>query len=530
MTTIDAGGETAASEKRTGLRRRYVQGAAIASGLMMAGSFPHLDWGWLTWFGLIPFLLILSDPQLRLRGALAMSFTFGVVYFGGLLYWLGICGAHVLGPGLGVLAWVIAVMAQTLVMLMFGAGGWWLARRPNAWAWMVGVPALWTVLEWVRQLGQLGTTWGDISVAQHANLQILQISKLTGPWGVTFLVAMVNMLIVERIRMRRDRRGAEWTSDRSSFAVIVALLLFSSIAYGASLLHSERLQPTFKVAALQPSIDPNVEWSDSGRPADPNYVESTMKAYIDRGTSSGAQVVVWPETVFPGYLRDDPILASAVVAEARSQKQTLLVGTPERYPLGGPEGNALTVVSPTGIIGNSYLKRHLVPWGEYVPFRKLFPILSALHLTLLDRKFGDPVQPLFQSPEGPLGSVICYESSYPELTREEVARGAGLLAIVTDDTWYGRTAAPYQHANFAVLRAVENDRYVVRAAATGISVIVDPDGRVIAQAPLFTPSTVVADVEARHNLTFYARHGDWFVWMCIGLIVVLASIGRKREG
>jgi len=494
----------------------------------MAGSFPHLDWGWLTWIGLVPLLLVLVLPQLRLRGALAMSFTFGVTYFGGLLYWLGICGAHVLGPGLGVLAWVIAVFAQTLVMLMFGAGAWWLSRRPNAWAWMLGVPALWTALEWVRQLGQLGTTWGDISVAQHANLEILQICKFTGPWGVTFLVVMINMLIVERIRMWQVR-GTKWSQDRSCFAVIVALLLSISIGFGRRLLQIEHLHPTFKVAALQPSIDPNVDWDSSGRPADPNYVTSTMKAYVDRGTSSGAQVVVWPETVFPGYLRDDPVLASIVVAEATSHKQTILVGTPERYPIGGPEGNALTVVSPAGVIGNSYLKRHLVPWGEYVPFRNLFPILSALHLTLLDRKFGDPVQPLFQSPEGPLGSVICYESSYPELTREEVARGAGLLAIVTDDTWYGRTAAPYQHANFAVLRAVENDRYVVRAAATGISLIVDPNGRVIAQAPLFTPSTLVAGVEARHRLTFYSRYGDWFIWVCWGMLGVL-SIGRRKIG
>jgi apolipoprotein N-acyltransferase len=164
-----------------------------------------------------------------------------------------------------------------------------------------------------------------------------------------------------------------------------------------------------------------------------------------------------------------------------------------------------------------------------VPFRKIFPILDALHLTLYDRKFGAPVQPLFRSPVGPIGAVICYESSYPELTREEVARGAGLLAIVTDDTWYGRTAAPYQHADFAALRAVENDRYLIRAAATGISQIVDPNGRVIASAPLFTPKTVIAAVESRRNLTFYSRFGDWFIWLCFALIAAVSAVGVKKS-
>lgn len=512
------------------MRKRRIYGAAVLSGLMMTGAFPHLDWGWLAWIGLVPILLTL--PQLRLRSALAQAFIFGVAYFGGLLYWLMVCGAAVLGPGLGVIAWSIAVTAQCGVMMIFAAGAWWLARRPNRGAWLWGVPALWTVLEWVRQLGQLGTTWGDISVSQHAYLPLLQLSKLTGSWGVTFVVVVVNMALAEMLR-RRFMPGAAGPPDRTLVRFVAASLVLVGVVLvgGELVIGHEHLKPTYLAAALQPDVDPNVRWSGD-RPADYGYVASTMSAYVDAGSAAGregASVVVWPEATFPGYLRDDP-LSSMLVREAIEYRQTILVGTPERYATGGPEGNAVTEISPDGVIGISYLKRHLVPWGEYVPFRNIFPILNALHLTLYDRKFGAPVQPLFSSPHGPLGVVICYESSYPELTREEVARGASLLSIVTDDTWYGRTAAPYQHANFAVLRAVENDRYVLRAAATGISEIVDPTGRVIARAPLFTSKTLVEPVESRRDLTPYSRWGDWFVWVCAGLIAALGAVRRAGDG
>jgi apolipoprotein N-acyltransferase len=544
-------------------------GAAILSGLLVAGSFPPLDCGWLAWIALVP--LFLTLPHLRLRTALRQAALFGVVYFGALLYWLVVVGARAIGVGPAILAWTIAITAQTLFMAAFGLGAALLARHPRKWLWQIGVPALWALLEWLRQLGDLGTTWGDLSVSQHAMLPVLQLSKLTGVWGVSFLVVLVNVAIAEvagrfgrsdphpnpvlgkerepdtretpepddespsplRVGRRAclDPQTTTTNRPRQAFPAAVAVTVGLVVLAGLVSIHSERLRPTFVAAALQPDISPNVDWYD-GHAADPIYFWSTIERYVaggDQAAGHGATVVVWPEATFPAYLRDDPAAAALVQGEAQRDHQTILVGTPEHEHT-GHDGNALTQVTPSGAIGRSYVKRHLVPFGEYVPYSHWFKFLDFLHLTGYDRQRGAPVQPLFATPIGPVGAVICYESSYPELTREEVARGAGLLAIVTDDTWYGRTAAPKQHANFAALRAVETDRYVVRAAATGISEIIDPTGRVIQSAPLFTTRVLTAPVESRHTVTSYVRFGDWFPGTCALLLVyAIVTQGRKRR-
>ena len=157
--------------------------------------------------------------------------------------------------------------------------------------------------------------------------------------------------------------------------------------------------------------------------------------------------------------------------------------------------------------------------------------LVALHLTIYDRKKGAARQAVLDAgaPVGKVAVAICYESSYGELTREQVARGAGLLAIVTDDTWFGRTAAARQHAAIAAIRAAECDRYLVRSGSTGISEILDPAGRVLAEAPLFTSKLVLAPVEVRTTRTPYTRWGDWFVWVCWSVLAIIAVSGVRRR-
>lgn len=188
-----------------------------------------------------------------------------------------------------------------------------------------------------------------------------------------------------------------------------------------------------------------------------------------------------------------------------------------------------------GNVTGSYQKRQLVPFGEFVPGKERFPFLEALHVTRSDMKPGADTQPLLNGGPGigKVGATICFESSYPRFLREQVARGAGLLVVSTDDAWFGRTAAARQHSAIAAVRAAETDRYLVRSAATGVSQVVDPTGQVLAEADLFMPAVVWAPVESRATVTPYVRWGDWFVGFCALLLAgvsLMPGMARRQTG
>jgi apolipoprotein N-acyltransferase len=276
--------------------------------------------------------------------------------------------------------------------------------------------------------------------------------------------------------------------------------------------------------------DPDKAWANAER-----HFDLTRKA-----AAGGARLVVWPESALPFYFDRSPVMAGRVRDLARQVRAYVLFGNDDRDD-GGDGGDRIYVgakmVDPEGALTLRYRKMRLVPFGEYVPLSGVF--------TLGGRYSGRIVQAAGEFTPGReavvgevdgrrLGVFICYEAIFPDQVRRFVARGADLLVNVTNDAWYGRTSAPYQHLAMAVFRAVENGKYLVRAANTGISAVVDPRGRVLERTPLFTPTAVVRDVPVVPGRTFYARHGDVFAWACLGAAVALtASVlrsGVKMDG
>ena len=238
----------------------------------------------------------------------------------------------------------------------------------------------------------------------------------------------------------------------------------------------------------------------------------------------GARLTVWPETAFPGNLLDDAATRRRTQKQAYRARQAMVIGGGE-YDWGlHKSANSLFLMDAQGNITGSYQKRQLVPFGEFVPGVERFPFLEALHVTHSDMKAGADTQPLLDGGPsiGRIGATICFESSYPRFLQEQVARGAGMLVISTDDTWFGRTAAARQHSAIAAVRACEADRYLIRSAATGVSQVIDPTGRVLAEAGLFQPAVVWAPVASRTTTTPYVRWGDWFVAFCALLLAGLS--------
>ncbi|MDQ2687232.1 MAG: apolipoprotein N-acyltransferase [Armatimonadota bacterium] len=520
----------------TGLSRatsRWTLWRAALSGLLLIGAFPHLDWGWLAWFALIPFLT--TFPHRRLRFAFTHGAILGLVFFGGLLYWIAVFAAHAAGPALGGIAWVGAAVALGMSLAVFAAGCQALARTGNPWAWRLGVPALWTLLEWGRQFGILGAGWGDLAYTQYRALPLLQQTKLTGVWGLSFLIVLINVALAEWV-CALFHRGWTWTAGLGRTArlgtsspcvggLVAVILFLAALVFGVWTLRTERLQPTFVAAALQGDIDQNVMVT-------PAYVQRVMETFGRQGREAamgGARLTVWPETAIPGYLRDDAFFRQAIIADAVANRQAMIVGARERDDASGKDRNAVFLVTLQGQITQSYAKQKLVPFGEYVPLRAQFPILEKLHLTIYDMAPGSGRQPLMEAgtPVGKVGAAVCYDSTYGQITRDQVARGANVLIVATDDTWFGRTAAARQHAAMSAVRAAETDRYLVRAAATGISQVIAPTGQVLSEAGLFRQAVVSAPIESRATRTLYVRAGDWFVAVCAALFAVLWGVSVR---
>jgi apolipoprotein N-acyltransferase len=314
-------------------------------------------------------------------------------------------------------------------------------------------------------------------------------------------------------------------------------------------------RPNYTAAAIQADLNQDVPWQN-GRPADPRVYENMMGRFgrmiAQAHQQDHTQLCMIAETGLPGYPRLDTGLRNRIFSWAVENDTALAAGAHDIDAATGEDTNALFVITPrrdasgrarlterdtgegslaTGQIAGEYAKQELVPFGEYVPYRKYLPFLNALHVAIFDDQPGSADQPAVDAgaPVGQIGSAICYESSYPRFLRQQTRAGANVLDVITDDTWFGRTAAAEQHMAMSAMRAAENHRYLVRCAATGISAIFDPDGRVIAEAPLFTQSVVAAPIVSLSGETPFVRYGDWFVGLCVVIVVLVGMLSIARK-
>ncbi len=263
-----------------------------------------------------------------------------------------------------------------------------------------------------------------------------------------------------------------------------------------------------EVSLVQGNIDQSIKW-------DPTYERQTLDAFIGltlRSPRPHQGLVIWPETATPFFFQDIDDNHRKIVSAATDNNYYLLLGSPSyiRHNRLLNYMNSAFLVSPSGNIVGRYDKAHLVPFGEYVPLRSLLPFMSNIVVGISDFLPGKEFSPLSVG-NGKIGVLICYEVIFPEISREFKNRGAGLLVNITNDAWYGRSSAPFQHLSMAVLRSVENRMFIARAANTGISAIISPMGEITAQTALFEPARLDGTVKFMASSTFYSRHGDLFV-------------------
>jgi apolipoprotein N-acyltransferase len=457
--------------------------------------------------------------------AARLGYVTGAVSSIGLLYWTALVVIQYGGLALpvGILVMVALCLAFSVFHALFG---WAVGRLVVAYgpAGLLGAPLLWTGLEYARTHTFFSFPWTLLGYSQHGALPFAQVASFTAVYGVSFLVASVSALVAYAAVEPRPsaRRGA---------IAAVALLVGGSWLWGSwQMARPVAETGRVTVGLVQGGVRQEDKWV-------PEYASANVGRHLQLTTKArdaGARLVVWPESAVPFLFDEDRGLAALLRAEVREKGIYLFFGNDDIEPL--PSGGrriyvGAKLLDPSGELVARYHKIQLVPFGEYVPLQPLFTLGGRFAAKLVQEvsDFTPGTQAVVGVVDGHrVGGFICYEAIFPSLVRRFAAGGAELLVNVTNDAWYGTTSAPHQHLAMVAFRAIETRRYLVRAANTGITAVVDPRGRVLEPTRLFDTTVLVREVPFVAETTFYTRHGDVFARACaaMALALVAATLGR----
>jgi len=521
-----------------GLRRWALP---VATGVLMALAFPPFNVSQMGWFCLVPLLVAVAGcgPGEAFR----RGYVAGLVFFALTIWWI----VHV------TIAGTVGLIA--FLALYFGVGAVWFAVTatklfPRDQERQAGVPAAsadrawrnivasvigsagWVVVEWFR--GKLlfgGFPWNYLGVSQWQVVPLIQFANVTGVYGVSLLVCFVNVSFYFTIRRFVRWRDARGQGYRLSWEFYLAMGLV-----GLALLHGVReiFHPEpesarmIRVALVQGDIPQTLKFDPGQKP----LILERYRTLTEAAWEAHPDLIIWPETATPDALRYDPDSFGLVTNLAERSGAYLLTGTLDATPYSSPAEvfNAAILIGPDASVRGIYHKLHLVPFGEYVPLRRIFPFLKWL------TPIGDSLErgheyTVFEADAVRFSAVICFEDTVPELVRRFVQRHVDFMVNVTNDAWFKTSPAAEMHLANAIFRAVENHRPLVRAANNGITCVVNEYGSVNPKTRLtpFTKGMVVCDLRLPQDpeQTFYTLHGDWLVGVC--LLVVGLAIVRSRK-
>ena len=508
---------------------------ASVSGVLLALSFPKFGHPAVAWIALAPLLVAL--PAATLTRGFFLGLTTGVIFFTGTLYWITqvmvIYGD--LAPWMGVGINALLILYQSAFPAIFALIVCRLAASYGRPA-LIASPLVWGATEIGRTYVMTGFPWVLLGYSQTIVLPIAQLASLFGVYGVSMLVASVSagLALSWRPPASTQSRAPETERFRRWAPLAVALVLVVAVAvwgsHRAAVAEWTHTGTPIRVGIIQGNVAQD-EKTQITRAAGifQDYLRMTRQAIRE-----GAEFVVWPESSTPFRFEDDPLGALQIRTIAQQARVSILFGSDQfvRGANGVPTTfyNSAFMVRPDGTTGGVYRKMHLVPFGEFVPLKKMLFFAAPLVQAVSDFSAGDEATLL--PVDGHLVSTaICYEVVYPDLVRRFVIGGSEMLTTITNDAWFGPTSAPYQHFEQASMRAIEEGRYLVRSANTGVSGIVDPYGRVLVRSGIFEPAVLVGEARFLSTSTFYARHGDILAFASVlvsAVLLVMAAVRRVK--
>ncbi len=455
------------------------------------------------------------------RRAFLLGLATGGTYFAGTVYWTSGVMAQYGGLSVPVAASIAGLLVAYLALFpaFFALFLHVLTVRYGARG-LILAPLVWTASEYGRLAIFSGFPWVLLGYSQVPFLAVAQAASVTGVFGVSAVIAAVGTSLAWAVVGRGRTR---LMLPAAAAAVVLAL-----VTWGQSRLTGNVLVGAgrpLRVGIVQGNVPQDQKW-------DPSEARQIFDRYLRlsaQAVHEGAKLVIWPESATPFYFEVSPDETDVLRQLARRWKISLLIGSDQWERTTPPKVyNAAFLVRPDGSTGGVYRKVRLVPFGEYVPLKSLLFFAAPLVQGVSDFSAGTAVNTL-PIESGRISTAICYEVVYPGLIREGVLGGSELLTTITNDAWFGRSSAPWQHFQMATMRAIEQGRYLVRAANTGISGVVDPYGRVLVASSLFVEGTWTSDVRLIDDRTVYAQIGDVVAWASVIVTALAVALACRQK-
>jgi len=536
----------------------------VLSGAMLGFSFPPSALGILACFGLVPLLIVLADID-EISRALRYSYIAFFVFHLITLNWTG-GFSHGNDPYM-MIAGSITILAHPFFYFIPVAAYVFVRRKLGDRAALIALPFLWVAYEYSHSLTEWSFPWLTLGNSQTYDLARIQFISTTGVYGLSVWILLTNVLGFLLYSHVARARGSLRSPQVVGLVGLLATVYLVPLAYGLVVLSGadaarehapEREEPSITVGIVQSNVDPWDKWSLTGFDVLRLYLRMTG-SLIQDASPKKPDLVLWPETAVPYLILTDqnqfflsdlrsrldsigvPVLTGlphAVYyrnsAEAPPSAKTLQ-RTGERYDA----FNAAALIEPGNPRIAWYGKMKMVPFAERVPYADMFYAFDFLRwgVGIGGWQIGKDTTIFTERKTGArFATVICYESVYPDLVAAFVRKGAEFISIITIDSWWGRMSGAFQHHQFAILRSVENRRWIARCAVGGISCFIDPYGRTYDNTELFTQATLARTIGRRTELSFYSEHGDWLGLSCVwlGCAFLAAALGqsflnKKRE-
>jgi apolipoprotein N-acyltransferase len=485
--------------------------------VLLAAAFPSAALWPLAYVGLVPLLLWTQGKSYRqafLGGTLAGLVFYGVTFswFASLTYWVG---------SIVLLGVALLVVFFALFWGGIAAGKVLFERRMPALVFLA-VPSMWVVMEYIQNHIFTGFGWGSVGYTQWNNLAVAQLAAVGSVYAASFYVVLMNALLYELLQRVGGSRWA-WAAGAAVLVLAVAVPLWGTLQ-----MEEPDMSSSLQVGVIQPNFSLDVKWGYE-------YAElmfEIQRRQTDEVASRGAELVVWPESALYGYAVDEIDRLGSIV---RSNDVYLLMGS-NHYEATGPRMehefryfNSAFLISPEGRILGRYDKRHLAPFGEYVPLSDVLGFVGKVVPLISDFSAGKRIT-VFEIEGGKFAVLICFENSFPHVVRESGRKGTDFLVQLTNDGWFGHTVQPEQDLAIAVFRAIENGCTLVRGTNTGISCFIDPWGRIsgVVQSrygeEVFVRGESVETISTVAHGTFYKAYGDAWAIGCAAVTAVLLGL------